>query len=137
MTEHTLTWTELQNELKTLRGKINYSPDVIVGIARGGLIPARLLSTHLSVKDMFCLAVKKIGDRRKVTVTIDEDINGKNILLVEDMLETGRSLIIAKQYLEERGANVKTACLYIMPASEITPDYYLKEVDRAVKFPWE
>ena len=66
-----------------------------------------------------------------------EDLKGKTILLVEDMLETGRSLVVAKNYLEEKGATVKTVCLYTLPISEITPDYFLREVDAVIEFPWE
>jgi len=137
MTENNLTWQELEYELKALQDKIDYSPDVIVGIVRGGLVPARMLSSYLNIKDLFCLNVKKIGSKRQVTTIINEDIRGKNVLLVEDMLETGKSLIVAKQYLEGKGAIVKTACLYTMPISEIKPSYFIKEVTSAVEFPWE
>jgi len=132
-----MTWQELQKELKLLQNKINYSPDIIVGIVRGGIVPARILSSYLNVKNMFCLNVKKIGNQREVSTAINENISGKNILLVEDMLETGKSLIVAKKYLEQKGATVKTVCLYTMQISKIMPDYFIKEVANAIKFPWE
>lgn len=132
-----MTWKKLQDEIKNLKNKIDCSPDIIIGIVKGGLVPARMLSSYLNVKKMFCLTVKKITDQRKVTTTINEDITGKNILLVEDMLETGKSLIVAKKYLESKGAIVYTACLYTMPISEIEPDYSLKKINQVVRFPWE
>lgn len=132
-----MNWDELRAEVKMLAGKIDYSPDSIVGIVRGGLVPARLLSSELGVKDMYALTVKKVGEERKVTSDILEDVSGKKILLVEDMIETGKSLIVAKEYLEKKGAEVKTACLYTMPISEIRPDFSLKEVAEIVPFPWE
>jgi len=52
------------------------------------------------------------------------------------MIETGRALIEGKKYLEARGAIVKTACLYTMPNSEITPDYSLEEIPKVMDFPW-
>jgi hypoxanthine phosphoribosyltransferase len=130
-------WEELEKEIAELSSNINFPPDIIIGITRGGLVPARLISSQLTVKDMYGLTVKKIGNERKVTSTILEDIKGKKILLIEDMLETGKSLLVAKQYLEGKGAIVKTACLYIMPHSEIKPDFYLKEIKELAKFPWE
>jgi hypoxanthine phosphoribosyltransferase len=66
-----------------------------------------------------------------------DDLVNKNVLLVEDMLETGKSLIAAKQYLESKGARVKTACLYVMPISEIVPDFSLRQVEKVEKFFWE
>lgn len=132
-----MTWEELDDEVSNLSAKINYTPDIIIGIVRGGIVPARLLSTKLKVKNIYCLTVKKVDDKRKVTSEILEDITGKQVLLLEDMLETGRSLITAKQYLEQKGAVVKTACLYTMPKSEVKPDFSLKEIEKLIKFPWE
>lgn len=132
-----MNWDELRLAVKELAEKIDYSPDVIVGIMRGGMVPAQLLSSELGVKDMYALTVKKVGEARKVTSDIMEDISGKRILLVEDMIETGKSLVVAKEYLEKKGAKVRTACLYTMPISEIKPDFSLKEVTEVVPFPWE
>jgi len=132
-----MTWKELTEEVSALSSTITFSPDYIVGIVRGGIVPARLLSRNLNVKDMYCLTVKKVGDERKVTSDILEDLTNKKILLVEDMLETGKSLVVAKQYLEKKGASVKIACLYSMPHSQVSPDFFLREIINVVSFPWE
>ncbi len=50
-----MSWEELNKEIADLSAKIDFTPEIIVGIVRGGLIPARLLSMHLKVKDMYCL----------------------------------------------------------------------------------
>src|SRR3989344_2694199 len=120
-----MNWNELREEVKSLASKIDYTPDVIIGIVRGGLIPARLLSSELRVKDMYAITVKKVGDERRVMNDILEELSAKNVLLV------------AKEYLEEKGARIKTACLYTMPISELRPDFWLKEVSEVVPFPWE
>ncbi len=132
-----MNWDEIRVDVKSLADKIDYTPDIIIGIVRGGLIPARLLSSDLKVKDMYAITVKKVGDERKVTSDILEDLSGKNVLLVEDMLETGKSLVVAKEYLENKGASVKTACLYTMPISKLKPDFSLREVPKIMPFPWE
>jgi hypoxanthine phosphoribosyltransferase len=130
-------WDTFAKEIKDLSAKVDYHPDIIVGITRGGIMPARLLSTYLKVMDMYCLTVRKIGKERRVVTEILDDLVNKNVLLVEDMLETGKSLIAAKQYLESKGARVKTACLYVMPISEIVPDFSLRQVEKVEKFFWE
>lgn len=132
-----MTWEELEKEITIVSSKIYNPPDIVIGIVRGGLIPARLLSSKFKVKDMYALTVKKLDKERKVTSEITEDLTGKKILLIEDMLETGKSLLVAKHYLENKGAIIQTACLYIMPISETKPDYYIKEVGEIVNFPWE
>ena len=132
-----LSWEAFEREIGELSGEIDYKPDAIAGIVRGGIIPARMLSSKLGVKQMYCLNVSKKGEERIVTTEIKDDLSGQEILLVEDMLETGRSMVIAKGYLEGKGASVRTACLYTMPISEIKPDYFLREVEENMKFPWE
>lgn len=132
-----MTWEEFQNEIKNLAAKIDYVPDVIIGIARGGVIPSVLLSKLLKVKDMYVLKVRKEGEQRLVMAEIFTDVSNKKVLLIEDMLESGKSLVVAKAYLESKGASVKTACLYTMPITETKPDYSLKEVDEVAHFPWD
>lgn len=128
-------WQTIESEIKKLSEQID-KPDIIVGITRGGVVPARLLCKYLGVKDMYCISVRKAGDERKVVTEISDNLD-KNVLLVEDMLESGKSLIVAKQYLESKGAKVKTACLYTMAISQLEPDFYLQQVEEVQEFPWE
>ncbi len=130
-------WIQFDQEIQALSGKINSQFDVIVGIVRGGLIPARLLSKYLGVKELYCLTVQKQGNERKVVTEITARLQNKKVLLVEDILETGKSLMVAKKYLETKGANVSTAALCVMPISEIEPNFYLKKVEKLVPFPWD
>ena len=130
-----MNWDEFESETRTLAKKIDIVPDIIVGIARGGVVPAALLSKLLKVKDMFVLKLERDGERRISAFAVD-DVSDKTVLLVEDMIETGRGLIAGKKFLEERGATVKTACLYTMPISEMIPDYSLKEIPEVADFPW-
>ncbi len=132
-----MTWNELDTEMKLLAKKVRGKPDAIVAVMRGGLVPARLLARDLDVRPMYAVTVRRIGDERKLTVDIVEDIRGKRLLVVEDMIETGRGLMLAKEHLESKGARVETACLYTMALSEIVPDYSLREVPDVVRFPWE
>lgn len=134
-----MNWETFQNEINELSKKIDYKPDVIVGIVRGGIIPARILSTKLKVNEVYCLNVRKKEDERKVVTEILEDLVGKNTLLVEDVLESGLSIVAAKEYFETRGAKVKTASLYITPISKLTPDFFIREVELPLtfSFPWE
>ena len=130
-------WKHFESELEILSCQIDYVPDVIVGVVRGGVVPARLLVSRLGVHDMYCVSVEKEGGERKVKSEIMSDLLNKSVLLVEDMLETGRSLIVAKKYLEGKGACVKTACLYVLPQAEFVPDFFLRRTKEVVRFPWE
>lgn len=80
--------------------------------------------------------MRRNGNDRKIDAPLLVDVSNKRILLVEDMIETGRALTEGKRFLEGRGALVQTACLYTMPQSEIVPDYSLSRVDKVTDFPW-
>lgn len=131
-----MNWLEFDKEVRELGTKIDWKPDAVVGVARGGVIPAAMLGRVLGVKDMFTIKVRRNGEKREIVETMP-DMNGQKVLLVEDMLETGKSMIVTKEYLESKGAEVKTACLYTMPQTEIVPDFSLRQVQEAQHFPWE
>lgn len=132
-----MTWKEFEKELDALATMVDSPVGCIVPIVRGGLVPGRLLASKLHIKEMYALTVKKSKGKNRVETSISVDLTNQRILLVEDMLETGGSMIAAKEYLESKGAVVKTACLYTMPQTKITPDYSLRQITTVVSFPWE
>lgn len=132
-----MNWDKFTSEMKKLGRKIDYKPDCIVGIARGGVIPAVLLSKQLDIKDMYVLKVRVEGKKREIAAEVFTDMSNKMVLVVEDMLVSGKTMIVVKKYLESKEAEVKTACLYIMPQTRFKPEYYLKEIPEVEQFPWE
>lgn len=130
-------WQRIEKEIKKLAIMINTQPDIIVAVIRGGLIPARLLAKHLSIKDMFALTVKKVDDERKIFSSVEQNLTGIKVLLVEDVLESGKSIIVAREYLESLGAHVTTASLYYQPHTELVPTYSLGEIKEVPIFPWD
>ncbi|MBP7832612.1 MAG: hypothetical protein KA035_02465 [Candidatus Levybacteria bacterium] len=135
--EERMGWEKFGEEIAKLSKLIDFQPDIVVGVVRGGVIPAGVLADTLNVKDMYFVMIKRDGEKRKLASEIAENITDKNILLVEDSLETGRSLVFASEYLKDKGATVKTACLYTVDATEINPDYSLGKVPSIPLFPWE
>ncbi|MCK5474299.1 MAG: hypothetical protein KAI53_02740 [Candidatus Aenigmarchaeota archaeon] len=126
-----LSYDDFEEKIQQLYTKITedgYNPNVIVGITRGGNIPATRLSYMFDVKE-YSLTITKDGNERVLESEITADLTGKNVLLVEDVLETGDSLWVGEKYLEnEKGAIVKTAALYITSKTTKKPDFYLKEI---------
>lgn len=133
-----MNWKEFDKEIRKLGEKVTFKPDAVIGIVRGGVIPATVLANLLKVKKFYVIKMRHVGEEgRRVKGDFAPNVFEKKILLVEDMLETGKSLAAAKKYLEEKGAEVKTAALYTMPKSEIVPDFSLKKIPAVVPFPWE
>jgi len=141
------TWKHVYDMLLRLANKIrndNLQPDVIVGVSRGGWVPARLLSDFLENPNLANARVeyyKGINETEKsprLTQFLSTDVRGKTVLVVDEVADRGESLKLAKEHASEQGArNVKTATIYCKPWSKFKPDYYGEETGRWIVFPWE
>ncbi len=130
-------WDELMEDIRQLACVIPQKPDLIVAIARGGSIPAVFLGKHLKVESMFSLKVQKQGERRVLLQDVASSLKGKRILVVDDMIETGKGLELVKKHIECQGAQATTACLYVLSTARFMPDYYVKKVEEVRLFPWD
>ncbi len=124
--------------------KDKFFPDVIVGIARGGWIPARLLADFYgnrrtaNIKIEFYDNTSRASENPIITQEISEGVEGKAVLIVDDVADTGKSLLAAVEHIKEMGAKkIKTATLYYKKHSAIKPDYYIKETESWIVYPWE
>lgn len=134
-----VSWESVLQDVKMLSQQIKCTPDIIVGVARGGVLPAVFLSKHLGVEETFFLKVKKEGEQRVLLQEVACSVRGKKILVVDDMIETGKGLELVKEHLESRGASVMTASLYVLSTTTTTvrPDWYVKEVEEVKVFVWD
>lgn len=137
-----LVFKMLLGQAKKIRN-LHFAPDVVVGIARGGVVPARFLADLLEA-DFATLQVEfyvgigqtKVMPKLKHALTID--VAGKAVLLVDDIADSGKTLQLAITHLEKMGAaQVRTATLYHKPQSIVTPDFFEKQTLCWVVFPWD
>jgi hypoxanthine phosphoribosyltransferase len=140
-------WSQIHNMLLKQATRIlsgSFKPDVIVGVSRGGWLPARVLSDLLenpnlaSVKTENYVGIGKPSSKPVLTQCLSADVAGKKVLVVDEVADTGESLKLVKEHVLEKGAlEVKVAVLYHKPSSAVKPDYYEKETSCWVVFPWE
>ena len=138
-------WDEIIVMVKQLAEKVDeYKPDILIGISRGGLVPVRLLSDYLHnenvavIKIEFYHAPGETSEDPTVTQPLTMDVKGKKVLLVDDVSDSGRSLIIAKEYVKHHNpGELKVAALHYKPQSKLKPDYYIGETDAWIIYPWE
>ena len=132
-----ITWGEFYTDTKSLVEKIknSYKPDILVPIMRGGLIPSGIISEELGIKDVRPIDVIRSGKERRIVYTIQGEISNSNLLLVEDAVPTGGSVLQAK---EEYGrvAIVKAASVYIVPEARGI-DYYARCLEEIPNLPWK
>ncbi|MEM2444196.1 MAG: phosphoribosyltransferase [Sulfolobales archaeon] len=138
---------EWSRELSKIIRSSGYKPDVIVAVARGGYVPARLLCDFLGVENLLSIQSQhwteaaKVAERALIKFRYSVDLSGMNVLLVDDIVDTGESLMLAKNFIinEWRPNDVKIAALqWISPVAKLKPDFYLIEVKEWYwfQYPW-
>src|SRR6266705_658111 len=141
------TWDETYHMLLKLARRIRnsgFSPEVIVGVSRGGWPPARIMSDLLENQNLANMKVvfyQDIGVRNRrpvITQPVTSRVKGKRILVVDDVSDTGLSLRVVNRHLRDKGASsVKVCTLYLKPASVFIPHFYARKTTKWVIFPWE
>jgi uncharacterized protein len=141
------TWNQIYSMLLNLADRIRasrFKPDTIIGVSRGGWPPARVLSDLLdnpnlaNVRAEFYVGVAETKGEPALTQSVSIPIAGKKVLIVDEVADTGKSLKLVKEHALQLGATeAKIATIYYKPWSIIKPDFYEKETNRWIVFPWE
>ncbi len=127
------------SEIMRDRLKIN----CIVAISRGGMIPATILANCLGVRKVIVINVKLykgigVKGRLEIDRSLDlENIDTSTVLIVDDIVDTGKTLEKVKEYVAKHAQKIYTAALFVKKWSKMKPDYYAYETTKWVIFPWE
>lgn len=111
----------------------------IVGIARGGLIPAAIIARELSIKlvDTVCISSYTLKTQGEASILkeIHSDDGGKDWLIIDDLVDTGKTARIVRSLLP----NAYFATVYSKPEGRPYVDTYIMEVtqDTWILFPWD
>ena len=142
-----LTWDlygQAARELAQTVADSGFVPDVVLGIARGGLIPAGSLAYALGCKNLFTISVEfytGVDSRLDVPVMLPpflnaHDLDEASVLVVDDVADTGRTLELVAEFCSGHVRDLQTAVLYEKPQSVITCDHVWKRTSRWINFPW-
>jgi uncharacterized protein len=140
-----LSW-ELFGELcRVLAVKVatsGYRPEVIIGIAKAGVIPGAVVASILRC-DFYSLTIsrdaggERVRDRPKILSAAPKDAAGKRVLVVDEICTSGETLRIALNALRQVSpSEVKTATS-LVKVGGYRPDFYALETEATVAFPWD
>lgn len=153
-----ISWQEIVNFIVDSSKTIseNGKPDIIVAIQRGGLIPGVILSHTLGVRNFIALDVRittndMIYSSKNEPILqhnpLIQEIEGKNILVVDDIVGSGSTYKIVGDYLEKYNpASIKSLICVLNRTNweknnTVSPDkvidYIGIQVREWVEFPWE
>jgi hypoxanthine phosphoribosyltransferase len=147
MTREILTYDLFGHGIRELAQQIadsDFEPDILLGIARGGLVPAGALAYALDCKNLFTISVEfytGVDARLDVPVMLPpfldaRDLDAAKVLVVDDVADTGKTLELVHQFCGGHVAEARTAVLYEKPQSIIQADFVWRRTDRWINFPW-
>ncbi len=120
-----------------------YDPQVILGIARGGLYAGTLIS-HLLRKDFYAVylsrrrADQKVSEQPQWLVRPPEIVRGQRVLVVDEISSSGETLRMVREELARLGAGEsRCAVMYAHSWGVETPDYIGLVSDGLLINPWD
>ena len=142
-----MTWEELGRGARDLAETVHadgYRPDMVLAIARGGLLVAGALGYALDVKNTFTMNVEfytGVDERLPVPMILPPvpeliDLHDSRMLIADDVADTGATLALVKGFCDRQVAEVRCAVLYEKPRSDVKCEYVWRRTDRWITFPW-
>jgi len=121
-----------------------YVPDMVLGIARGGLLVGGALGYALGVKNTFTMNVEfytGVDERLEMPMILPPvpdlvDFHDFKVLIADDVADTGATLELVKQFCAGKVAEVRCAVLYEKPRSTVRCEYVWRRTSDWITFPW-
>jgi hypoxanthine phosphoribosyltransferase len=142
-----LTWDAFGGASRALAQTIHddgFEPDIILAIARGGLLVAGALGYALSVKNLYTMNVEYytgVDERLDVPMILPPIpdpgfLADAQVLVADDVADTGHTLAAVKEFCTGKVAEVRAAVLFEKPRSVVKCEYVWKPTDLWIEFPW-
>jgi xanthine phosphoribosyltransferase len=134
-----ISWEQLHRDSKALAWRlVDMKPwKGIVAITRGGLVPASIIARELEIRlvDTVCISSYDFKDMGESKILKSVDIDDNDWLLIDDLVDTGRTAGIVRDMLPK----AHFATVYAKPEGRPLVDTYITEVSRDtwILFPWD
>ena len=134
-----VSWEELHRNAKALAWRLasNGPWKGIVAITRGGLVPAAVVARELELRLIDTLCIASYDDRQQGEMTVLKrvDGNGEGWLIIDDLVDTGKTAKAVREMLPR----AHFATIYAKPAGRSLVDTFITEVsqDTWILFPWD
>ncbi len=142
-----MTWDDLGSGARSLAEAIHadaWTPDLVLGISRGGLLIAGAIAYALGVKNTATLSVEfytGVDERLELPMLLPPvpdlvDLGEARVLVADDVADTGATLELVRDFCAGRVGEVRIAVLYEKPRSTVASEYVWRRTDRWITFPW-
>lgn len=148
--KETSSWFEHIEGINALGASVlasGWKPTAILGVSRGGLIPAAVLSYMLDVRLIQAVRVEHYDDQNNRLASGARFVDGpqpfatlnittERLLVVDDIVDTGETLKLVRRAVRDHADQIKVAALYVRSNQKHVADWYWKVEDEWVVFPW-
>lgn len=147
-----LSWHDAEELISNLIFKLNTPYDAILMIARGGIIPGGMIAEALKMHHVLTASVLFTDDQnsapssrmswpRFVQFPTDPLLDGRKILVVDNLWNRGRTILAVKGRIETAGGYPELAVLHWRPTSSLfpdqQPDHYVEITEDFIHYPWQ
>lgn len=147
-----LSWDEVGRLIDHLIPQFRFEFDAMVIITRGGIIPGGMLCEKLNIEEVLTAAVdfpfesereaaKLLAWPEFVQFPDNSLITGRQLLVVDDVWGSGRTITAVKNRISAAGGVPHTCVLHFNPHrslfSQARPDSYAAITDAHIVYPWE
>ena len=134
-----VSWEQLHRDAKALAWRLaDMGPwQSVVAITRGGLVPSAIIARELEIRMLDTVCVSSYEHQRQCGVDIIKgiEVSGEGVLLIDDLVDTGRTAKSVREMLPE----AHFATVYAKPEGRPMVDSFVTEVsqDTWIFFPWD
>ncbi len=147
-----ISWDEVNRLIDHLLPQFITEFDAMVIITRGGIVPGGMLCEALDLEDVLTAAVdfpfemerqsaKLLAWPKFIQFPDDDQLTGREILIVDDVWGSGRTITAVRGRVAAAGGNPHTCVLHYNPNrnlfGQLRPDYYAAVTDAYIVYPWE
>ena len=142
-----LSWEDIEELVATLVATLPRDYDLLLVITRGGMVPAGLISEQTNIRNIVAAAVmfytdvdETLPDPVFLQFPGDALLAGKRVLVVDDVWDTGRTIVAVKERIAAADGRADLAVLHYKPARSLfdqRPDYYAETTDAWIVYPWD
>jgi hypothetical protein len=143
-----VTWADVEQLVGRLLAALPGDFDSLLVVTRGGMVPACLISERTNIRNILCAAVVLYEDDQRtlpepafVQFPEDRHVKGRRILVVDDVWDTGSTIVAVRDRLRQAGARVQTCVLHYKPSRSRYPgdgpDFYAETTDAWIVYPWD
>ena len=140
-----LSWPDITTQLTAIHNETKHldANAAIIGLSRGGLVPAVMLSHMKNINTFYCCGVRSYSDQNKNSETMFQYpdkhmIKDKDtVYVVDDICDTGGTLKFVENYLLP--VKMISITLIYRTNDVYTPNHFGTQLsdNRWVVFPWE